>query len=160
MKKVVSRPSSSKASRIAPPAPLPSPNTFTGQWRYRSFLNEPKHVDKIDDILFAEGVLTFAETLGVLTGTGDFGPGYTVDFQGVTSYGGSPTVRFLCRGTGPTNQDWHYDYVGTIAPTWPNGVGQIPAIIGTLVRSAPHKSSDGSMEPAGVTASFIAVKIS
>ena len=161
MKKKSASPARPQSPR--PPLPLPapvppSPNNFTGVWRYRSFLNDPQAVSDSDigTILFAQGVFSLNESFGALTGTGDFGPGYTVTFTGVTSYGTNPSVRFQGKGSGPTNSDWLYDYFGWFAPAWPNGVGQVPAILGTIVRSAPHKPN----RLPGEVASFIAVKIS
>ena len=53
----------------------------------------------------------------------------------------------------PYHDGWEYDYVGYMVWAWPNGVGQIPAIVGTVVRAKPH----GQLE-AGFVASFVATK--
>jgi len=49
--------------------------------------------------------------------------------------------------------DYFYDYDGSLTEEWPNSVNQVPAITGSVIRARPHGS-----EPAGVVASFVAVK--
>jgi hypothetical protein len=138
---------------------LTPPNDVTGAWHYRSFLNESKQVSDLNTILFGEGDLMLDEsTPGTLSGTGDFGGGDTMRYQGSVTHGDWITVRFQGVGTGPKNKDWLYDYVGVIVPQWPNGVGQVQAIVGSVVRSAPHSNGSGGTSPAGRVASFIAVK--
>jgi hypothetical protein len=39
-------------------------------------------------------------------------------------------------------------------PSWPNGVEQRPALVGTVIRVVAH----GPTSPAGFVASFVAVK--
>ena len=68
--------------------------------------------------------------------------------------GGAPVLAI--RGIGRPNTGtahWEYDYHGQLAYRWPHGVNQRPAIVGNVFRAKPH---DGA--PAGVVASFIAVK--
>jgi len=52
-------------------------------------------------------------------------------------------------------QNFNYDYLAYYTPLWPNGVDQRAALVGTIVRAAPH--SDGQAE-AGFVASMIAVR--
>jgi hypothetical protein len=138
---------------------LPPPNDVTGAWHYRSFLNESKQVSDLNTILFGEGDFVLDESVtGTLSGTGDFGGGDTVHYQGSVMHGNWITVRFEGVGTGPKNKDWLYDYVGVIIPQWPNGVNQVQTIVGTVVRTAPHSNGSGGIAPAGRVASFIAVK--
>jgi hypothetical protein len=49
--------------------------------------------------------------------------------------------------------NWEYDYKASSTPKWPNGVGQVPTLVGTVIRAKRH---DG--QPAGVVASFISIK--
>jgi hypothetical protein len=138
---------------------LPSPNDAVGSWHYRSFLNNPQKVSDLNTILFGEGDFVFEElTNGQLAGTGDFGGGDTVKFQGAVAHGSLTTIRFQGIGTGSSNSDWLYDYLGVILPQWPNGVSQVLAIVGTVVRSAPHSNGSGGVAAAGRVASFVAVK--
>jgi hypothetical protein len=55
---------------------------------------------------------------------------------------------------GSQTDGWRYDYNATLAYEWPNAVEQVPALVGTVIRVNAH----GPKSPAGVTASFIAVK--
>ena len=138
---------------------LPPPNDVAGAWHYRSFLNESKQVPDLNKLLFGEGDFVLDESaIGTISGTGDFGDGDTVRYQGSVMHGNWITVRFQGVGTGPKNKDWLYDYVGVIVPQWPNGVNQVQAIVGSVVRSASHSNSSGGTAPAGRVASFIAVK--
>src|ERR1700675_1627248 len=138
--------------------PIPS-NDVAGAWHYRSFLNESKQVPDLNTILFGEGDLVLDESpTGILNGTGDFGGGDTVKLQGLVTHGNWITVRFQGIGTGASNKDWLYDYVGVLVPQWPNGNNQVQAICGSVVRSAPHSKGSGGMVSSGRVASFIAVK--
>jgi hypothetical protein len=140
-------------------AKLSPPNDIVGGWHYRSFLNNPQKVSDLNTLLFGEGDFTFDESpAGQLVGTGDFGGGDTVKFQGSVTHGSLITIRFQGAGTGSGNSDWLYDYLGVFVPAWPNGAGQVPAIVGSVVRSAPHSSGSGGIAQAGKVGSFIAVK--
>lgn len=142
-----------------PAQQLKAPNDATGIWHYRSLINQPKQVSDLNSILFGEGDLTLNEAPdGVLNGTGNFGSGLTMRYKGSVNHGGWITVRFQGVGTGTTNKDWLYDYAGVVVPQWPNGVNQVQAIVGSVVRSAPHSNGSGGTSPPGVVASFIAVR--
>jgi hypothetical protein len=70
-------------------------------------------------------------------------------------------VRF--QGTGiVAGEQWIYDYEGYLVPDWPNGVQQRAAIVGSVVRTIPHsgavKDGQKTIAPAGVVASFYAVR--
>jgi hypothetical protein len=138
---------------------LASPNDVTGAWHYRSFLNEPKQVPDLNKILFGEGDLILEESpTGTISGTGDFGDGDTMSFRGSVNHGNWITVRIQGVGTGPNNKDWLYDYVGVVIPPWPNGTNQVQALVGSVVRSAPHSNGSGGVVPAGRVASFFALR--
>jgi hypothetical protein len=49
---------------------------------------------------------------------------------------------------------WIYDYNGYYVTHWPNGVDQVEAIVGSVIRTIPH----GATNPAGVVVSFYAVR--
>ena len=53
------------------------------------------------------------------------------------------------------SDNWVYDYEGFLAPTWPNGIEQRSAIVGTIVRTLPHSQGNAK---AGVVNCWIAVK--
>ena len=54
---------------------------------------------------------------------------------------------------GTKTDGWEYDYHANLGFEWPNGVKQVQCLVGTVIRAKPHNGS-----PAGVTASFIAVR--
>jgi hypothetical protein len=86
------------------------------------------------------------------------GPGWSLTLKGLREYGTPMRVRF--QGTGIVNgEQWIYDYEGYLVGHWPNGVQQRPAIVGSVIRTIPHSGSEpGTVAPAGVVASFYAVR--
>jgi hypothetical protein len=86
------------------------------------------------------------------------GPGWSLALKGARAYGNPMHARF--QGVGVVNgEKWIYDYQGYLVPDWPNGVDQIPAIVGSVIRTIPHSGSGpGTVNPAGVVGSFYAVK--
>jgi hypothetical protein len=140
--------------------------SLAGKWTYRSFLNNPAQVTTAPDeatvakqllaLLFAEAVFTFEipdDT--TLKGAIDW-TGGGLDLAGkISNQGDALTIHIIGNGrAGADTRDWEYDYHAALAFQWPNGVNQVPAIVGTVIRAKPH----GDNNPAGVTASFIAVK--
>jgi hypothetical protein len=134
---------------------------LAGKWTYRSYRNSPDLVggdpDKAASLIFGEGVFTLQTPASTaVQGSLDMGSGYALDLNGtVTAAGAGPlTVSIVGTGrAGTPTAGWEYDYFAFLAHQWPNGVGQIPALVGTVIRAKPHNGA-----PAGVTASFIAVK--
>ncbi len=64
------------------------------------------------------------------------------------------TVEIIGSGRPNTpTAGWEYDYYGYLGFQWPNGVNQVPSLVGTVIRAKPHGNA-----PAGFVASFIAVK--
>jgi hypothetical protein len=136
-------------------------SVLEGKWTYRSFLNDPtlmgNDAQKLADLLFAEAVFTFQlSSSTMLKGAIDW-PGGGLDLQGTVnpdSIGDGPSVEIVGTGrAGTGTAGWEYDYNGRLTHTWPNGVNQAPALVGTVIRAKPHNGA-----PAGVVASFIAVK--
>jgi hypothetical protein len=144
----------------AAPAPTAAPS-LAGKWTYRSYINTPQLVDgdpnKAVNVIFGEGVYTF-ETLTdtSVKGTLDMGGGFFLDLAGTVQASPGGQVAFQLNGFGragtPTD-GWEYDYNGVLAYHWPNGVDQVPSVVGSVIRAKPH---DGA--PAGFVASFIAVR--
>jgi hypothetical protein len=139
---------------------MPS-SDLAGKWTYRSFINDPTPVgddpQKALGLIFAEAEFTFEAVSDTrFKGVIDWGSG-GLDLSGTIKPGSPDTpVAFAIVGLGrPGSQTdgWEYDYNGCIAYKWPNGVAQVPALVGSLVRAKPHNGA-----PAGYTASFIAVK--
>ena len=132
-----------------------------GKWTYRSFHNNPGLIngdpDRALSLLFAEAVFTFEAPSGTsLKGRIDW-TGGGLDLQGKIEPGsiGTPiTFNLVGLGRpGTATADWEYDYYGIIAHQWPNGINQVPALLGSVIRAKPHNGA-----PAGYVASFIAVK--
>ena len=147
------------------PVATPTGAWLAGKWTYRSFHNNPAPVaddpktaaEKALDLIFAEAVFSFELPSGtILKGTID-GDGGGLDLHGTIlpdAGGAGPGLEIV--GTGRPGTDtagWEYGYRGQLAYQWPNGINQIPALIGTVIRAKPHNGF-----PAGYVASFIAVK--
>jgi hypothetical protein len=135
-----------------------SDNPFVGSWSYRSLLNEPDLATGFDKLEFGRGTLVIAEgPMQILSGTIG-GPGWSLTLKGARDYGSPMHARF--QGTGTVHgEKWIYDYDGYLVPHWPNGVEQRPAIVGSVIRTIPHGGGEpGTVAPAGVVASFYAVR--
>lgn len=144
-----------------------SDNSFVGTWSYRSFLNDPDLTKdaNVTQLLFGDGTLVItapsSETLGGTIG-GSLGPGagnWLLNLHGSIGYGSPSQVRFQGKGI-VGSEEWIYDYIGWLVPVWPNSNDtlQRTAIVGSVVRTIPHTGSDGTVHPAGVVASFYAVR--
>lgn len=143
-------------------------NDFAGNWTYRSFENETEIDAAADDLLLAtadlklekEGAgdpLAGLELYGEISGRISTGDSY-LTVSGATNSDNPPAIRFRATGVeGTATAGWIYDYVGWLTPSWPKGVGQRPAIVGTVIRTVAHPGAGGGVRPAGVTLSFVAV---
>jgi len=139
------------------------PSEFlTGVWTYRSFLNIPDPVDDFNKLKFGQGELTFeaAGEAGTVRGQLAFRsePPEQADprltLSGSLQTGNPFSLRLQGTGVADTSAaGWVYDYVGYFVPKWPDGKGQQPAIVGSVIRTVPHNG-----RPAGVVGSFIAVQ--
>lgn len=132
-------------------------STLVGTWTYRSFDNNPDLAADFDTLEFGRGNLRIdpapMDTLKGLI----YGPGWQLALKGSINYGNPFELRF--QGVGVVGgAEWIYDYIGYAVRPWPNGISQVPAIVGTIVRTIPHPSSGGGTSPAGVVASWIAVR--
>ena len=129
-------------------------SAFTGIWSYRSLLNNPDLTVEFSDLRFGLADLVLKEPApGTVTGTIG-GDGWSLVLNGWQANGSPNTVRF--QGVGDIGgEKWIYDYLGYLSPHWLNGVDQVPAIVGTIVRSAPHSAGEAR---AGLVASWYAVK--
>jgi hypothetical protein len=135
-----------------------SDNPFVGNWTYRSFLNDPDINKSFNDLEFGVGTLVLEDApMQSLKGTIG-GTGWSLALKGAREYGNPMHARF--QGVGRVNgEKWVYDYEGYLVPDWPNGGGQIPAIVGSVVRTIPHSGSQpDTVAPAGVVCSFYAVR--
>lgn len=146
-----------------------SDNPFVGSWTYRSFNNDPTQFlgtatgdalcQDLENLVFGNGTIVIDDgPMDQLTGTIG-GSGWSLALTGSRSYGDPMTIRFQGKGVvGP--EEWIYAYVGYLVPQWPNGVQQVPAIVGSIVRVIPHQdgTGHGAVHPAGVVASWYAVR--
>jgi hypothetical protein len=135
-----------------------SDNPFVGSWTYRSLLNDANLNTAFNDLEFGRGTIIIEDApVQVLKGSIG-GPGWSLALKGARSYGNPMHARF--QGTGVVGgEQWIYDYEGYLVPNWANGVDQVTAIIGSVVRTVPHSGGKpGTISPAGVVCSFYAVK--
>lgn len=140
-------------------------DSLAGQWTYRSYHNRPMVMLDDDNaaeialsLVFGEGIITLGEPVGgKITGVLDLGGQYQLDMAGTatpSANGGPVTVQLVGTGrAGTPTAGWEYRYHGFLSPSWENGVKQIPALTGTVLRFKQHGQSQ-----AGYTVSFIAVK--
>ena len=135
-----------------------SDNPFVGSWSYRSLRNDPDLATAFDKLEFGRGTLVIQEvSCTTLSGTIG-GPGWSLELHGALGYGSPMQVHFQGRGL-VNGEEWVYDYLGWLVPVWPNSNDQLQrvAIVGSVVRTVPHLSN-GGVAPAGVVASFYAVR--
>jgi hypothetical protein len=139
---------------------------FVGTWTYRSLLNDPTLAgDPSTDptawanLFFGYGTIVIKEgsVPEELTGTIG-GEGWSLALHGSMSPGNPGQVRFQGKGL-VSGAEWIYDYIGWLVPVWPNSTSQLQnvAMVGSIVRTIPHPSG-GGVAPAGVVASWYAVK--
>ena len=137
-----------------------SDNPFVGTWTYRSLLNDQDINQDFAKLEFGRGDLVIEEAAPELLKGTIGGPGWSLTLHGSRGYGSPMQVRFQGRGL-VSGEEWVYDYIGWLVPVWPNSDStlQQPAIVGSVTRTVPHSSgSDGGTAPAGVVASFYAVR--
>ena len=136
-------------------------NPFVGTWTYRSLLNEPDVTTDFDKLEFGRGTIVISASSSTTLGGTIGGPGWSLDLHGSIGYGSPGQVRFQGKGL-VSGEEWIYDYIGWLVPVWPNSDDtlQRAAIVGSVVRTIPHSgSSPGTINPAGVVASFYAVRV-
>ena len=135
-------------------------NAIKGTWTYRSLLNDPDVDTDFDKLEFGRGTLVLDETGPLTLGGTIGGPGWSLALRGSFDFGTPSQVRFQGKGL-VGGEEWIYDYIGWLVPVWPssNASMQRPAIVGSVTRTVPHSSGgDGGTAPAGVVASFYAVR--
>ena len=131
---------------------------WAGKWSYRSFLNEADLNKKPNDFLFGQGTIEFYQTdrQNELSGR-IYGPGWQLDLTGSFNYGDPFTARFQGKGI-VSGSEWIYEYVGYYVNPWQNGVDQIPAFTGSVIRQIPHPDGSGGISPAGLVATFFCIR--
>jgi len=133
-----------------------------GNWTYRSYKNDPELVgddpQKALELIFGEGVFAF-EALSdrIFRGTLDMGDGLVLDLSGFLLDAAQEVPVYAIVGLGregTATAGWRYDYRCVRGYSWPDGIDQVPSLVGTVVRVKAH----GPTSPAGYTASFVAVR--
>jgi hypothetical protein len=139
-------------------------NPFAGSWTYRSFLNDPTLTGgdptKLVASLFAEGAWSVKDAPPtVFDGELSFGTGFIMDLKGIVTPATADRpahAHIVGAGReGTSSAGYFYDYDGSLTVQWLNGVNQVAAVTGSVIRVKPHNG-----EAAGLVASFIAVKAS
>lgn len=131
---------------------LLSSNLYT----YRSFINNPDLSVSFDSLEFGRANLQIdIHSNGQITGR-IFDTGWELELFGSYQAGSPATLWFQGEGV-VTGSLWIYDYLCYSVPTIPNGVNQIPALVGSITRAIPHPDGSGGTSPAGVVSSFFAV---
>jgi hypothetical protein len=131
---------------------MPNDISLAGTWAYQSYLNQA------DQPVFGTGLFSFRMTQpAAVTGTLDMGDDLVLDLKGTITQAkaGAPlTAEIIGVGRpGSKTDGWQYDYYAYLAFRWPEGVDQVQSLVGSVLRARPHNG-----QPAGVTASFIAVR--
>jgi hypothetical protein len=134
---------------------------LTGYYTYRSLKNLPEPADDFNILRFGEGELfVWVAPDGAIRGTLAFPADALavekefMDISGrVTSW--SPVaVEFEGIGRPETGTaEFDYKYQATLAPAYPDAVGQRPALVGTVMRAKQHGTA-----AAGFTATMVAVR--
>lgn len=143
-------------------------DVWTGVWDYRSYNNltfdqvNKKEGDK-DPLKFGSGTIIFEKTNLPNQVVGSIGnikrEGWELKLTGSINYGDPYTARFQGRGI-VNGEKWIYEYIAYLVNPWQNGVDQVPAFVGSVIRQIPHSGGNGTMHPAGVVGSFFCVKSS
>ncbi|WP_184549363.1 hypothetical protein [Mucilaginibacter sp. FT3.2] len=128
----------------------------SGTWTYRSLINNPDLTADFDTLEFGRANLKIdISPEGILSGK-IFDTGWELTLKGSAQYGNPATLWFQGSGI-VSGAPWVYDYLCYIVPHIPNGVNQVPALVGSICRVIPHPNGNGGTSPAGVVASFYAV---
>ena len=132
-------------------------NLIEGTWTYRSLINDQDLSKNFDLLEFGRANLKLkASPSGTLSGEIG-GTGWSLDIMGSIQLGTPATLWF--RGSGiVTGSQWVYDYLCYVVPAVPNGMKQVPAMVGCVTRAIPHPDGQGGTSPAGVVCSFYAVR--
>ena len=136
-------------------------NPFVGSWTYRSLLNDPDVNTDFNKLEFGRGTLNITADSAATFGGTIGGPGWSLNLHGSFGYGSPMQVRFQGKGL-IGGEEWIYDYIGWLVPTWPNSNDTLEraSMVGSIVRTIPHSGSEpGTVNPAGVVASWYAVRV-
>lgn len=136
-----------------------SVNPFVGSWTYRSLLNDQDVATDFDKLEFGRATIAIAEAGATELGGTIGGSGWSLALRGSFGYGSPMQVRFQGKGV-VGGEEWVYDYIAWLVPVWPASTDTLEtaAMVGSVTRTIPHSSDGGGTSPAGVVASFYAVR--
>ncbi|MEP7217380.1 MAG: hypothetical protein ABI876_00605 [Bacteroidota bacterium] len=128
-----------------------------GAWTYRSFLNNPDASVPFNNLEFATAAMTLkVHDDSTISGQLDMGESGSLNMKGRIVCCLNDISHFEIEGygvPGTATEGWVYSYYGFIIPKWSQGVNQVDAMVGSVVRSADHGSAK-----AGKVASFYMVR--
>lgn len=128
----------------------------SGTWTYRSLLNNPDLTVDFNALEFGRGNLQIIISEGGILSGKIYDTGWKLTLKGSIQYGSPVTLWF--EGTGIVSGSlWKYDYLCYVVPHIPNGVNQVPALVGSVTRAIAHPDGQGGTSPAGVVCSFYGV---
>lgn len=137
-------------------------NQFSGTWTYRSLINNPDLEVDFNSLEFGRANLLIKHSkAGILTGKifdkdKDKDTGWELELKGSIQLGSPATLWF--QGSGIVDgSPWVYDYLCYMVPHIPNGIFQVPALVGSITRVISHPNGKGGTSLAGVVASFYSV---
>ncbi|GAN78163.1 hypothetical protein [Acidisphaera rubrifaciens] len=132
-----------------------------GRWTYRAYRDVERLIDADAGaalgLIFGEGVFELRQAAdGRVGGALGMAAGHALRIAGAArATAEGDTFSLLGTGLdGTATAGWRYAYRGIAGHRWPDAVDQVPSLLGTVIRLAAH----GPDAPAGVTASFIAVR--
>ena len=133
-----------------------SQHPAAGIWTYRSLLNNADLKADFDALEFGRANLEIAVAEnGTLSGK-IYDTGWELELKGAYQGGTPATLWFQGSGT-VGGAPWVYDYLAYLVPQIPNGLNQVPALVGSVTRAIPHPDGNGGISPAGVVCTFYAV---
>lgn len=139
-----------------PPATI-NKDFLNGSWTYRSFINNPIDSVSFDSLELAVAIMKLeVKENDSITGILDMGEYGNLTMRGKITAHQSDILQFTLEGDGipgTSTQGWIYNYFGYAVPKWSNGVDQVPACVGSLIRSVAHGTSK-----AGAVYSYYMVK--
>ena len=100
------------------------------------------------------GTLVLVATAGNGISGSIGGPGWSLAITGTVTPGNPTRLQLEGRGM-IENEEWVYAYLGYMVPSWPKGVDQFDAIVGSVIRVIPHSNDQAE---AGFVASFYGVR--
>lgn len=134
---------------------------LSGHWTYRAYRNMTELVGNDQQaalmLICGEGVFELHQSEdGRVQGALGMETGYALRITGsVETTGDRPSFALFGEGLdGTATAGQRHEYRGVFGHMWPDGVDQVPALLGTVLQVKGHSPN----QPAGYTASFIAVR--